>query len=119
MKIVLPSGATGFTNDSGHWICTGSQFGRRDVVAAAPGKLRLQKLPFVDDCYDRWGAYWGAPETIWIAFSDPRWEVELQGFNRVATRVMKFRTALFVRANTRAEAKMLVRSTLPNAIFYR
>lgn len=105
MKLLsLSSGATGFTNEDGQWICTGSQMGRRDTLPASTHpKLRLQRLPFVDGGYDRWGAYWGGPANVWCAWGDT---------GEVAARV-------FLRADSRSEAKAKVRQTLPGARFYR
>lgn len=97
----LPSGATGFTNDSGQWVCTGSQMGRRDTLpASAHPKLRLRPLPFVCGCYDRWGAYWGAPADLWIAWDD-------EG------------TQLFRRGDTRESVKAMLKAEYPQASFYR
>lgn len=114
MKLTLPNGATGFTDDSGKWVCTGSQMGRPNRVPSGgdrmlPVKMRLIRLPFVDDCYDRWGAYWGCPETVWMAES-----VDALTFGD------SLQTAqLFIRADSRDEAKTKVREQLPNARFYR
>lgn len=104
----LPSGATGFTNDAGQWICTGSQMGRRDQMPddpSQPAKLRLIRLPFVDGCYDRWGAYWGSPANVWCATGEMRGE--------------EFTVFLFLRADSREQAKSQVREKLPQAKFYR
>jgi len=63
-KLSLPDGATGFTSDTGEWVCTGSQMGRRNVLPddrSEPCKLRLARLRLVDGGYDQWGAYWGSP----------------------------------------------------------
>ena len=101
MKLHLPTGTTGFTNDAGHWICTGSQFGRRDVLpdGREPGKLRLTRLPFVDGDYDRWGAYWGSPANVWCGWNE--------------------NVRVFVRADTRDEAKKFITEKLPTAKFHR
>jgi hypothetical protein len=102
MKLHLPSGTTGFVNDAGHWVCTGSQFGRRDELPddrLTLRKLRLTRLPFVDGDYDRWGAYWGSPANLWCAWADG--------------------VRVFVRADNRVEAKKLTTVKLPNAKFYR
>lgn len=117
----LPSGATGFTDDRGQWVCTGSQMGRRNVLPddrKASVKLRLVRLPFVDGCYDKWGAYWGSPANVYCAFAGDATETELQGFARVPVRVMRPDVAIFTRANSHAEAKQKVRELLPNARFY-
>lgn len=75
--------------------------GRRDTLPASTHpKLRLQRLPFVDGDYDRWGAYWGSPANVWIA-----WDRE--------------GTQLFRRANSRAEAKAIIQKEYPHASFYR
>lgn len=108
----LPSGTTGFTNDAGQWICTGSQMGRRDTLPEnkqAKGKLRLVRLRLTDgDCYDSGGAYWGSgfgQSAIYHAKGDLDGE--------------EFTTELFRRAKSRAEAKAMIRETLPNVTFYR
>lgn len=97
----LPSGTTGFYNDENKWIATGSQMGRRDVLPASTHpKLRLQLLPFVDGDYDRFGAYWGSPANVWIAWDNDG-------------------TQIFRRANSRTEAKQKIQSEWPHASFYR
>lgn len=109
----LPSGANGFTNDAGQWICTGSQMGRCNrlpSVVPGPIKMRLVKLRLVGD-YDRSGAYWGhTPGTdIYRAVS-----LEVQAFDDSL-----HYAECFVRASDRVEAKAKVVAMLPNATFYR
>lgn len=103
----LPSGVTGFYDDNNKWVCTGSQMGRRNVLPddakTFPAKLRMIRLPFVDGCYDKWGAYWGAPANIYCATGDCEHETAF----------------VFVRANSRDDAKSKVRESIPNAKFYR
>ena len=102
MNLQLPTGITGFVNDAGKWVCTGSQFGRRDELPADPQsgcKVRLSRIPFVDGDYDRWGAYWGSPANVWCGWTDG--------------------VRLFVRANDREEAKKFIQEKLPTAKFYR
>jgi hypothetical protein len=103
-KLVLPSGLTHCEGLDGKRICTGTQMGRPDrlplVTAGACLKLRLQRLPFVDGCYDRWGAYWGAPATVWCAWSGEDVRV-------------------FVRADSREIAKAKVKTLVPAAKFFR
>ena len=101
MKLHLPTGTTGFFSDTGKWVCTGSQFGRRDVlpVDREPSKLRLNRLPFVDGDYDRWGAYWGSPANVWCGWNDS--------------------VRIFVRADNRAEAKEIILTKLSTAKFHR
>jgi len=101
MKLTLPKGTTGFTNDAGQWIATGSQMGRQDTLPPSTHpKLRLQRLPFVDGAYDRWGAYWGSPANVWLA-----WDNE--------------GTRLFRRATSRLIAKGKILAEYPQAKFYR
>ncbi len=105
-KLKLPSGITGFFNEAGRWICTGSQFGRRDILSTDPKepcRLRLTRLPFIDGVYDRWGAYWGLPANIWVGWNAPSEQDIL----------------VFVRANDRDAAKHLIGQKLTNATFYR
>jgi len=102
MKLQLPSGTTGFVNDAGKWICTGSQMGRRDELPddrQTVRKLRLTRLSFVDGDYDRQGAYWGSPANVWCGWADG--------------------VRLFVRADDRDAAKKFIQEKLPTAKFYR
>ena len=100
-KLKLPSGITYGMNSAGERVCTGSQMGRRDTLPASThSKLRLQRLPFVDGCYDRWGAYWGSPGNVWLAWNN-------EG------------TMLFKRADSRAKAKAAIIDIYPQASFYR
>lgn len=57
-------------------------------------KLWLQRLPFVDQSYDKWGAYWGMPANVWIA-----WGRDLDDGSRIE---------IFVRADDREDAKIQV-----------
>lgn len=79
--------------------------GRRNCIPDdyAGEKLRLQRLPFVDDCYDRWGAYWGSPANIWCAWGESETE----------------QVFVFVRADDRESAKQKVRDSMPLATFHR
>lgn len=100
-KLKLPSGTTGFYNDRNEWQATGSQMGRRDVLPASTHpKLRLRRLPFVDGAYDRWGAYWGSPANVWLAWDD-------EG------------TQLFRRGNSRSEVKTKIQTEWPHSKFNR
>lgn len=107
----LPSGSTGFTDDSGRWVCTGSMMGRRDTLPEnkqATGKLRLVRLKWRGGDYDEGGAYWGNPgdgSAIYWAKGDLEGE--------------EFTTELFQRAKSRVEVKAIIRKTLPNVSFYR
>lgn len=86
--------------------------GRRNRIPgdnSQPLKLRLFRLPFVDGDYDRWGAYWGFPANVWIAQS-----VDVVAFGDSLQPV-----ELFVRANSREQARAEVRKVLPQARFYR
>lgn len=105
-RLKLPSGTTGFNDDTGKWVCTGSQMGRRDALPDnrnEPCKLHLERLRFIDGCYDQWGAYWGSPANLYCAWGDAG---EIQAF-------------VFVRASSRHEAKEKVLMKLPSAKFYR
>lgn len=122
MKLKLPSGTlyafTGETDTNGQpvKVCTGSAMGRRDRIPSdrnTPVKLHLQLLPFVDGCYDRWGAYWGGPANVWIATNraDASGAYYANGEGQLVE--------MFLRANNREVAKQLVRKELPKARFYR
>ena len=64
-------------------------------------KLYLRRLDFIDGCYDTGGAYWGAPANLYHAVNADR-TVEV-----------------FVRANSREEAKANVREIIPSVEFFR
>lgn len=80
--------------------------GRRDTMR--PGNetepLRLQRVPFIDGCYDRGGAYWGGPANLWCS-----WGADCEGEQ----------VHCFVRANSRAEAKAAIVTKFPDAKFIR
>ena len=80
----------------------GSPMGRRDVPPGEDNpQLCLQRVPFIDGCYDRGGAYWGGPANLWCA-SDRDGQVWL-----------------FVRAGSRAEAMERLRADRPGLRFHR
>lgn len=68
----------------------GADLGRFNKIDE-PAKLYLQRVSFVDQCYDRGGAYWGSPADLWCAFA---------GDDNDAIATM-----IFVRANSRQQAK--------------
>lgn len=113
MKLKLPRGTTGFYNDRNEWVCTGSQMGRANRIPSGaieqPVKMRLQRLPFVGGDYDRWGAYWGGPATVWISES-----ADVVEFGDSLQTVQ-----IFVRADCRTEARQKVTEMIPTARFYR
>lgn len=112
MKLTLPSGTTYGYGADGQRVCTGSAMGRRNRIPSdrtIDAKLHLQLLPFVDGCYDRWGAYWGFPANVWIAFTD--YSVAFGD----SLQTIEF----FFRANSREEAKAKALLELPKARFYR
>ncbi len=107
-KLKLDSGATGFTDEQGRFVCTGSQTGRRNNLPEdtnAPCKLQMERLKWVDRDFDQGGAYWGNSglSDIYCAHGD----------------VAEVNALVFVRAMDRAHAKTLVRRILPNATFCR
>lgn len=48
-------------------------------------KFELLKVPFVDECYDAGGAYWGAPANLWRAYAEGEDEI-VEGFFRAGSR---------------------------------
>ncbi len=81
----------------------GASMGRNNILPEDPKadiKLRMEALRWHGD-YDNGGAYWGyTPGTrIYIAHADD--------------------VQVFVRASNRAEAKGIVRKSIPNARFWR
>ena len=107
----LSSGSTGFFNDEGKWICTGSMMGRRNTLPedrSQSCKLHLVSMREADrTCYDSSGAYWGM------------WSPSAGGMYRALGDCGEVRAEVFVRARDREEAKMKVRKSLTNARFYR
>lgn len=90
----------------------GAPMGRRethDIDREDPAKFYLQYVPFVDGAYDRGGAYWGCPANLYRAYAAFEWDPN--------EKVLE--TEMFVRANSRDEAKAKVREEYPNATFFR
>jgi hypothetical protein len=87
----------------------GAPMGRRSDLAGdgEPIKLHLRYVPFVDGCYDQGGAYWGSPANLYVA-----WGYEDQGDG-------EYRYEYYIRANSRNDAKDVVKEHRHNATFYR
>ena len=88
----------------------GASMGRPDTLPenpAAPVRLSLIRLRWVDGDYDAGGAYWGRVPGTWIfrALGDA------DGGETVAE--------LYVRADSRDDAKAKIRRRVPGATFYR
>lgn len=85
----------------------GAQMGRRDSITEPdyPVKMHLVKLRWVDGDYDRGGAYWGGGmgNNIFHAWGDGNHGEQ----------------EMFIRANDRFHARLMVRKEFPNARFYR
>ncbi len=87
----------------------GAPMGRSETHARGdyklPFKFQMQRLRFIDGCYDQGGAYWGSPANVYVVrCEDPEGEDVMIQF--------------YVRGDTRAEAKANVRTLYPNARFY-
>lgn len=59
----------------------GAPFGRPDIDHGVAflqegATVWLAEVPFIDDCYDIGGAYWGAGVTLWVAEYGPAIEPE-------------------------------------------
>jgi hypothetical protein len=101
----LPSGLTGFHDDNGKWICTGTQMGRRSWHghdATQSVKVYLRREYLRDGCYDSEGAYWGGPDNLYRANFD----------------IGDTNEDIFLRADSREDAKEKIREQLPNAKFF-
>lgn len=61
----------------------------------------VRRVPFVDGCYDRGGAYWGGPANLWHAQSTDH------------------EFCLYVRAPGRTAAIRIIREEIPNAKFFK
>ena len=86
----------------------GASMGRDDTMPenpAAPVRLSLVRLRWIDGDYDAGGAYWGGTPGTWIfrAIGDAEDVV----------------AELYVRAASRGEAKSIIQRRLPGATFYR
>ena len=80
----------------------GASMGRCSQKEGNPERLHLQRMRFVDQCYDVGGAYWGMPENVYCAFSADNTE------NESPIRV-------FVRGKDREDAKKNVLEALGSA----
>ena len=88
----------------------GASMGRADTMPenpAAPVRLSLVRLRWVDGDYDAGGAYWGGVAGTWIyrALGDA------DDGETVAE--------LYVRASSRDDAKRQILARVPGATFYR
>jgi hypothetical protein len=119
MKLKLTSGLDYGEGPAGERVCRGAQMGRPNIIPhnlnhtdAEPVRLRLERLRWVDGDYDQGGAYWGHSNdpkdvsygNMYCAWG--KWTV-----NMVFVQV-------FVRATNRADAKVLVRNSIPLARFF-
>lgn len=97
-KLTLPNGSRQ----------RGAQLGRRDTLpsdSAAPIKLRLTRLRWVDGDYDQFGAYWGRTNRDYIYCA--------RGEDAEHQEVHKF-----ARARTRDEAKLAILEDIHGATFF-
>lgn len=105
-------GTTGFINEFGARVCTGSQMGRRNIIPDDYNgeRLHLHRLKWHDGGYDQGGAYWGRNgcNHVYCAFGETETE-QMQ---------------VYVRAMNRQEAKSrvadaIVLRSLATPKFYR
>lgn len=104
---------------NGERVCLGAYMGRPDILPdnkAAPVKLRLVRLRWVDGDYDQGAAYWGRCFTGLHAHTHI--------YRAVAALPCKpehwfGHIEMFVRARDRNHAKSEVRVQLPKAVFFR
>lgn len=105
-KLVLPKGCSE----------RGADMGRANVLPPekdAPIQLRMERLRFIDQCYDSGGAYWGLPANLYCAY---KWTGYPKDQN-VTT--LDFDALIFVRAESRLIAKAKVINILSQATFFR
>ena len=107
----LARGVTGFFNDRGDWVCTGSSMGRRDTVSpdrrTIVPKFNMRRLRWVDGDYDEQGAYWGYVPGTAIYWA----QADVEGIDDIQEK--------FVRATSREDAKAQIREVFSLAKFYR
>ena len=111
-KLKLTSGLDYGEGPDGKQVCRGAQHGRPNIIPTGltekgtqSVKLHLERLRWVDGDYDQGGAYWGRSNSnVYCAWG--KW-----GINMVFVQV-------FVRANSRKDAKSLVWDDLPFAKFF-
>lgn len=105
-------GTTGFIDNEGKRVCTGSMMGRRDAIPDdfnTVKKLRLVRVP-MSSCgaYDKGGAYWGCTDyranihPLYCAWGESETEC----------------VHVFYRAYDRADAKRQALCAFPNAKFF-
>ena len=84
----------------------------------ADGKLQMEHVRFVDQCYDYGGAYWGMPANLWHAegwmAGDPADDPDKGAREGTDTCEVRF----FCRAPNRTAAKAEIRKRFPNVRFY-
>lgn len=78
----------------------GADMGRRSQKDGKPERLHLQRLRFIDQCYDVGGAYWGMPANLYCAFSPDNTENDVP-------------VMVFARGANREEAKKAILAQLP------
>lgn len=104
----LKSGITGFTNEHGDFVCTGSATGRHSSPPGpcTPGaKFHLARIPIDSGGYDPGGAYFGLGGPLYRAYSSEGNGEEVQ--------------ECFCRAENREAAKRYVGNRFLGAKFYR
>lgn len=91
----------------------GAPMGRMDRPGdtGAPLKFRIFRVRLDAGGYDNGGAYWGHGQPLYCAEADPVWgesiDMECDG------------ARLFIRADSRKQAKLIVLDDYPNARFFR
>ena len=70
-------------------------------------KLHLRHVPFIDGDYDQGGTYWGGPANLYVAWG-------VQCFEGVEDEF-----TVYLRANSRDDAKSNILAECPKAKFFR
>lgn len=70
-------------------------------------KFHLVRVPFIDGCYDRGGAYWGLPANLWRVRSAVEVTVEVPSWRETPERAMDH-VEFFIRADSREDAKFKI-----------
>ncbi len=100
----------------------GASMGRVSVIPQRPGdpmRFHLLRVNLDSGGYDAGGAYWGFGKPLYRAVSSEAGPVGVKAFGDITALSGLRHAEVFTRADSRAEAKELIRDMVPGALFYR